>query len=455
MTVDLPPLIDDTCIVGAGPAGLAIARALSERGLPYTHLERHTEVGGLWDIDNPGSPMYESAHFISSKTLSAFSGYPMPEDYPDYPSHKQVKVYARNFADAYGLTERIEFGTEVTKVERVKDGTWIVTRAGGVRTRHSTLAVCSGSQWFDNSPEIPGTFSGEILHSLRYSSADYLRGKRVLVVGGGNSGADIACDAGRNAESASISLRRGYWFIPKHIFGQPVDVFAEGGPSMPMWLEQKVFGGILRLMNGNPERLGLEKPDHKLFETHPVSNTMLLYALQHGDVVARRGIRTTEGRTVTYTDGTSEEIDLIILATGYIHRIPIAQQYFGNEQHPDLYLSAFSREYSGLFGLFVETNSAAWPLFDTQAQMIASYLEDRIKIPARAERFSAKIRTDDPDLSGGVTFDASSRHHGYVDSVALKKYLRKVVSSMGWNAIGAPPPASTAKSNALLETAVR
>jgi cation diffusion facilitator CzcD-associated flavoprotein CzcO len=93
---------DDTCVIGAGPAGLAVARALAERDLPYTHIERHTGPGGLWDIDNPGSPMYESAHFISSRTLSGFGGYPMPNHFADYPPHRQILSYLTSFADAYG-----------------------------------------------------------------------------------------------------------------------------------------------------------------------------------------------------------------------------------------------------------------------------------------------------------------------------------------------------------------
>ena len=95
----------DTCIIGAGPAGLAAARALKERGLPYTHIERNSGVGGLWDIDAEGSPMYESAHFISSKTMSGLTGFPMPDDYPDYPSHKQILAYLRSFAEHYELTD--------------------------------------------------------------------------------------------------------------------------------------------------------------------------------------------------------------------------------------------------------------------------------------------------------------------------------------------------------------
>ncbi|MEH0524592.1 NAD(P)/FAD-dependent oxidoreductase [Streptomyces stelliscabiei] len=427
----------DTCVIGAGPAGLAVARALAERDLPYTHIERHTGPGGLWDIDNPGSPMYESAHFISSKTLSGFGGYPMPDHFADYPPHRQILSYLTSFAEAYGLADRIEFGTEVRGVEKNPDGTWTVTRADGRTGTHRQVVVCTGAQWHPNVPDLPGDFSGEIRHTVTYRSSAELRGKRVLVVGAGNSGLDIACDAARSADHAAISMRRGYWFIPKHLFGRPVDTIAAGGPHLPMWLQQKLFGGLLRLLNGDPRRLGLQQPDHKLFETHPALNSLLIHHLQHGDITARPGIARTEGRTVHFTDGSSDDFDLILLATGYVHTVPVAQKYFGDEQHPDLYLSSFSREHEGLFGVgFVETNSGAYQLFDSQAQLIASYIRDAGAGVPTAERFARRIRSDRPDLSGGLRFVDSPRHTGYVHSDAFVKYLGKVAEEMGWRTAG-------------------
>ncbi|MBP5873405.1 NAD(P)/FAD-dependent oxidoreductase [Streptomyces sp. LBUM 1477] len=437
-------------MIGAGPAGLAVARALAERDLPYTHIERHTGPGGLWDIDNPGSPMYESAHFISSRTLSGFGGYPMPDHFADYPPHRQILSYLTSFADAYGLRDRIEFGTEVRGVDKTADGRWTVTRTDGRTSTHRQVVVCTGAQWHPNVPEIPGRFSGEIRHTVTYRGSVELRGKRVLVVGAGNSGLDIACDAARSADHAAISMRRGYWFIPKHLFGRPVDTIAAGGPHLPMWLQQKLFGGLLRLLNGDPRRLGLQKPDHKLFETHPALNSQLIHHLQHGDITARPGIADTEGRTVRFTDGTSDEFDLILLATGYVHRVPVAQKYFGDEQHPDLYLSSFSREHEGLFGVgFVETNSGAYQLFDSQAQLIASFIRDtRAGLPT-AERFARRIRADRPDLSGGLRFVDSPRHTGYVHSEAFVKYLGKVAADMGWRTAGRPPRAASARQEAV------
>lgn len=444
-TAALPKNLHNTCVIGAGPAGLAVARALAQHGLPYTQIERHTATGGVWDIDAPGTPMYESAHFISSRTLSGFDGFPMPNTYADYPPHRDILAYLRAFADAYGLTERIEFGVTVKNITKLEDGSWLVERADGTATRHDNVVSCTGAQWFPNEPEIPGTFSGEVRHTLTYRSPHEFEGKRVLVVGAGNSGCDIACDAARSADRAVISMRRGYWFIPKHIFGQPVDVFAENGPHLPKRVEQAVFGTMLRLLMGKPERLGLQKPDHRLFETHPVLNSMLWHHLQHGDIEARPGIKTTAGKTVTFTDGRSEDFDLILLATGYRHLVPHGQEYFGDPQHPDLYLSSFSREHAGLFGVgYVETNSGAYQVFDLQAQLIANYLAARANGADSAARFAFLIRTERPDLSGGVKFDRSPRHRGYVDSHALTSHLRKLFTQMGWDPRATTPTGGSA-----------
>jgi cation diffusion facilitator CzcD-associated flavoprotein CzcO len=421
------------CVIGAGPAGLAMARALRARGLDYDQLERHTDVGGIWDIDAPGSPMYEAAHFISSKTLSGFDGFPMNDGFPDYPSHRQVLGYLRGFARHYGLRDRIEFGVPVDGVTRGDDGIWTVRRSGGRAARYRAVACCTGAQWTPSMPSVPGSFAGEVMHSSGYRDLDQVRGKRVLVVGGGNSGCDIVVDAGRVAAKAVISMRRGYWVIPKHIFGVPADVFAEGGPTLPAWVQQRVFGRMLRVLYGRPEKLGLQKPDHKLFETHPLLNSNLPLSIQHGDVTVRPGLKDASGSTVTFADGTRDDFDLIIAATGYRHSAPYAQAYFGAGPHPDLYLTSFSREHPGLFGVsFIETNSGAYRHFDGAAQMIASYLDDQDRRPEQARQFAAMIASDRPDLSGGIAFDGSARHVGYVDAHALARYRETVFRRMGW-----------------------
>lgn len=448
-----PSAVPDTCIIGAGPAGLAVARALAEKGLPYTHLERHTAVGGIWDIDNPGTPMYDSAHFISSRTLSGFGGFPMPEWYADYPPCEDILSYLRSFADAYGLTARIEFGQEVVAVEPHADGTWSVTRASGVRTEHRDVVVCSGAQWHPHQPELPGTFTGEVRHSITYRSAGELSGKRVLIVGAGNSGVDIACDAAVAARSAAISMRRGYWIIPKHLFGKPVDVIGESGPHLPARLESRIFGQLLRLVEGDLRAAGLQKPDHRLLESHPIVNSQMLHHLRHGDLVAKPDIVDTDGSTVRFADGSEADYDLIILATGYEQRIPFAPGLFGDGHHADLYLWAFSRQHPGLYAVgFIETNSGAYQMFDLQAQLIASYIDERDQDTASAGKFSLRIAHDRPDLTGGLRFVASPRHQGYVHAPAFRRYAVKVAKQLGWRTEGLPPGLAAKRAGAATPT---
>ena len=129
-------------VIGAGPSGLAAARALQENGLAYDVFERHRDVGGIWDMANPGTPMYDSAHFISSRTQSAFDDFPMPDDFADYPSRQRILEYIRAFADRYRLREHITFGAAVERVARA-DGVWEVTLRGGAPRRYDAVTWSS------------------------------------------------------------------------------------------------------------------------------------------------------------------------------------------------------------------------------------------------------------------------------------------------------------------------
>ena len=426
---------DSICIIGGGPGGLCMARALKRQGLDYEQFERHSDFGGVWDLENPGTPMYESAHFISSRDLSGFLDYPMPKHFPDYPSNRQILEYLRSFALAFGLYDRARFNTSVEHVDKDEEGRWIVTLSNGERRRYRALVCATGCNWDPNMPEIKGHFSGEIRHSVTYRHPEEFKGKRVMIIGAGNSGADIACDAAANADKAFISLRRGYHFIPKHIFGLPADEVSEKGPQLPMWLARPLFGGILRLVNGNLSRFGLPKPDHKLFESHPLLNSQLLHYLQHGDIQVRPDVSHYEGDQVVFKDGSRESLDLVLYATGYKWSCRYATDYFEwKGGRPQMYLSIFSRQHHNLFGIgYLETNSSAYKLFDNEAHLIACYLADQLKRPLMALEFEGLIQHDDPDLSGGIQFVKSQRHEVYLEVHALKKHMQRLRQRMDWS----------------------
>ena len=434
----MSPAADRVCIVGAGPAGLSLARALRRLQIPYDQYERHTDVGGIWDLDNPGTPMYESAHFISSRKVSGFFDHPMPDHYPDYPSHRQILDYTRDFAATYGLRDDIRFGTEVTHSEHDGDS-WTVTLADGTLQTYRALVCATGTTWSPRLPTVPGEFAGEVRHSATYRDPMEFRGRRVLVVGLGNSGADIVCDAALIADASFLSVRRGYHVIPKHLFGVPADEFAESGPSLPLRVERPVFAALLRVLQGDLTRYGLPKPDHKLFESHPLLNSQLLHHLQHGDVTVKADIAAFEGDRVRFTDGSTEVVDLVLFATGYDWAIPyVPEKYFTwRDGRPDLYLTAFNREHRNLFGIsYLEVNSSAYTLFDRVSNVVAQYLHDQVHAPDRAAAFDELMSAEQPDLSGGIRFIDSPRHTSYVDGRAFRKELDRVSERVGWEPLG-------------------
>ncbi|MBR8203408.1 flavin-containing monooxygenase [Burkholderia vietnamiensis] len=444
---------DTACVIGAGPGGLSAARALKVQGIDYDQFERHTDVGGIWDIANPGTPMYESAHFISSRDLSGFIGFPMPKHLPDYPSNRQIVAYLRDFADAFGLRERIHFNSTVSDIEKDAHDRWIVTFGDGSRKRYRWLVLATGTNWQPNLPTFHGHFDGEIRHSITFKRGSEFHGKRVLVVGAGNSGADISCEAAQHAEAAFISLRRGYYFIPKHVFGMPADVFGESGPHLPLWLTRPIFKVLLRLLVGDLSRWGLPKPDHRLFETHPILNSQLLHHLQHGNIAVKSDIARLDGRFVVFKDGSQEQIDVVLCATGFKWGAPCAAAYFEwKAGRPLLYLSMFSRTHRNLCAIgYLDQNSSAFKLFDTQALTLASYFRAQLDGSPSASQFDQYIRSDDPDLSGGIRFVQSDRHAVYLDARAFTTYLRRLRARLGWkdldDSIYDKPAVSRTRSN--------
>jgi hypothetical protein len=427
---------DYLCVVGAGPAGLSLARALKARGIPFHVFERHGDVGGIWDIEVPGSPMYESAHFISSKYQSSYADFPMPDHYPDYPSHRQILAYHRAFAREYDLYRHIEFNAPIRKIIQ-RDSRWLVELERGEQRLYGAVVCATGTTWSPNVPELPGraTFRGKVIHSIEYRDPSLFRAKRVLIVGAGNSGCDIACDAAVNATQAFLSVRRGYYFIPKHVFGAPADVFASGAHWIPGSVGRWLLEKILNLLVGDLTKLGLPKPDHRIFETHPIVNDQVLHCLRHGDLQARGDVARLDGDYVEFKDGSRETIDLVVLATGFKWDIPYMPEdcFEWKNGRPDLYLALFNRRRENLYAMgYMETDGGAYKLFDEMANLLTAYIEAKRADDPSARRFAGLIEKDRPVLNDGIRYLDTSRNAVYVNQSAYKKYREKVQRRMGW-----------------------
>lgn len=392
------------CIIGAGPSGITAAKNLLDAGFTdLTVFDRGSEVGGNWvfDADSGHSSVFETTHIISSKRHSQYEDFPMPASYPDYPGHRHLARYFQDYARHFGLYPHIRFRTLVERCRREEDGRWSVTvrRLGDggdgsqVEThRFDQLVVCNGHHWQPRWPGYPGTFTGEYLHSHDFKRAEPFRGKRVLVIGGGNSACDCAVETSRVSARTDLSWRRGYWIVPKFIFGIPGDVIHNWATRrlgfIPWRVRRPFLEILLRLYNGPNAAYGLPEPDHPFGATHPTVNSELLYFLRHGDIHPRPDVERFEGKRVHFTDGTVGEYDAVIACTGFVLSHPFLDPEVADFSAGPvrLYLKMIHPRYDNLHFIgLVQPLGCIWPLAELQSRILARRLLGTWSPPADLE----------------------------------------------------------------------
>ncbi len=413
-------------LIGAGPSGLAGARNLQKFGIPFTGYEAHSDVGGLWDIKNPNSTVYESAHLISSKKMTEFREFPMKESVAPFPSHEALLDYFQSFANHFGLREHYRFNTAVEKIEKADDGWQITDSAGGDET-YGGVIIANGILSHPNIPNFEGEFSGEIFHSAKYKSPAVFEGKRVLIVGAGNSGCDIAVDAVHRAKSVAISMRRGYHFVPKFIVGKPADTIG-GLIKLPARIKQAIDGTLLKLFTGNPQSFGFPKPDHKIYESHPIVNSLILHHAGHGDIAVKPDIERFDDKNVVFKNSETCEFDLVLLATGYkLHYPFIDKSHLSwNGATPQLYLNCFAPKHDDLFVLgMIEAAGIGWQGRYEQAEIVARFIRANERQSQAVENLKRVKSGDLPKLNGGFDYLEIDRMAYYVHKDSYLKTLRK------------------------------
>jgi dimethylaniline monooxygenase (N-oxide forming) len=436
--VPRPPRRPSVCVIGAGSSGLPAIKALAERGIPVRAFERSDRVGGNWAFRNPNglSAVYRSLHTNSSRVRSQYADHPMPADFPHFPHHSQMAAYFESYAARFALKERIRFDATVTDARRGPRG-WEVRLAEGETHGFDVLLVANGHHWKPRWPDppLPGTFDGDILHAHDYTDPDEpvaLRGRRVVVVGLGNSAVDIACElAGAGAAAGvTLSVRRGAWIMPKFIAGLPIDRLGVSHPRLP-WRLQSVLARIALAAAGRgaPWKLGLPRPDHPPLAAHPTLSADLPGHLRRGAIVAKPPIERFEGSMVRFADGSSTGADAVIFCTGYSVCFPFFAPDLVTVPDNDLPLwhrIARPGERDLFFVGLLQPLGAIMPLAEAQAKLIAAALDGEYLFPS-PEAMAAETRRQ--DAARAARFVASPRHAMEVDYDGYLHDLRRELAA--------------------------
>ncbi|HWD65331.1 MAG TPA: NAD(P)-binding domain-containing protein [Solirubrobacteraceae bacterium] len=414
---DLPSV----CIIGAGSSGIAALKTIHERGIPVECFEKSDRVGGNWVFGNRNgmSSAYRSLHINTSRARMEYSDFPMPNSYPDFPHHTQIATYFNAYVDHFGIRELIHFKTGVAHAGRGRDGVWEITLDSGETRHFDMLLVANGHHWDPRWPEppFPGEFAGEQMHAHFYVDNEPFRDRNILVLGIGNSAMDIAVESSFVARRTLLSSRRGAYIIPKYLFGRPLDQIGVNAltGAIPFAWRRGFLEAAFRFGVGRMEDYGLPRPDHRIGDAHPTISADFLNRVSHGEVTWKPNLRRLDGDRVTFEDGTSEPVDVIVWCTGYKVTFPFFDEEFISA--PDNDLPLFRRVFKpGIDNLafisLLQPLGATMPLAEAQGRWIAAYLRGAYHLPPRGQM---ELNIDRERAKMFKRYVASKRHTMQVD----------------------------------------
>jgi len=380
-------------VIGAGAGGLCAAKHLRAHGLDVTVFELGSRIGGLWVYNNDSglSPAYRSLHINSEARVSSYTDFPFPADGPLYPDHEEMERYFRAYADRFGITERIRFKSRVVAIEP-EDSGYRVRLENGAGETFDGVVVATGHQSNPRHPPEVGAFTGEYLHAHSYRVPEPYTGKRVLVIGPGNSGVDIAADLCTVTARTVLCARSPVLIMPRMMFGVPnsrILVKLEK-PFVPWAVRIWTRRMLTRVFHGTMEQWGFRTPHTR---THPISHPTLISHIAWKRIGVKPGIEAVAGQEVRFVDGTAETFDAIIAATGYVTEFP----YLSKEYSPvtgtrlSLHNRVVHPALPGVFfiGFFDVSGGSNIRMMDDQAEYIASIATGAVKLPSRQEMEAA------------------------------------------------------------------
>jgi cation diffusion facilitator CzcD-associated flavoprotein CzcO len=419
--IEPDPSLPRACVIGAGACGITVAKALYEARVPFDCFEMGPVLGGNWVFENPNgqSACYRNLEMNTSFPRFAYSDFPGPPGQDGYPMHWEVREYFEAYIDHFGIRDQITFETRVEHARRRDDGVWEVEisgagAAGGCETRtYDAVFVCNGHHWDKRWPDFPGHFDGLEMHAHDFRDTEPFAGKRVIVVGMGNSGMDVSADCAEVAEAVFLSARRGTHVLRKRLNGKPIDQTVP--PAwLPWFLKQKGME-LFRRRSGDLTKYGMQEPDFKVGHGHPTVSDRIWPALESGLVKMKPNIRELRGDRVLFEDGSEERADAIIYCTGYKVTFPFFDEDLiaaPNNELP-LFRRTFDPDVPGVYFIgFVQPFGAIMPIAELQGRWAAELLSGRYHLPPHEEMVVDMTAEREADAK---RFYKSPRHTFEVD----------------------------------------
>ena len=382
-------------IIGAGAGGLCAAKYLTAQGIEVTIFEAGSRLGGLWVYNNDSgmSPAYRSLHINSEAKVSSFIDFPFPNDAPLYPDHTEMSRYFERYAEHFDLTRRVRFKSRIVAVEPL-GGAFQITLENGANETFDGVVVASGHQSVPRHPPQIEGFTGDYTHAHAYRVPTPYADRRVLVIGPGNSGVDIAADVCSLTEHTVLSARSPVLIMPRMMFGVPNSrtLLKLERPFLPWKVRVWIRTTLTRIFHGRMEQWGFRTPKTR---THPISHPTLISQIAWGRITVKPGIAGIDGKTIRFTDGSAETFDAVIAATGYNTAIPFLADDISPVESETTHVALYNRvahpKVDGLYfiGYFDATGGSNIRMMDDQAEYIAAFVTGAVKRPPESEMLAA------------------------------------------------------------------
>ena len=387
------------CVIGAGGAGLAAARALKARDLPFVVYEAGSGIGGNWRYENDSGlcSAYASLTTNVSRQRTSYRCFPLRRG-PLYLHHTQMLAYLEAFTDRFGLREHIRHRSPIVSVRPLDDGGWEVKAEGGALERYRAVLVATGYNSVPRYPDLPGRFDGLQIHSHDYRTPEPFAGRETVVIGLGCSATELACEIRHTAASTTIAARSGNWVMPRRVGPMPVDwLDSRGGSRVPFSLRRRMVERLARLVGADLATAGLPQPSGRLLDKPWAVSDELVSAWRAGEISVTGPVTELVGDRVRLADGRELRADAILYGTGYRADYPFlaTEVQPPTLEHPGLYRGIVHPAAPGLFFIgLAMAHGALIPIFEAQANWVAEVLSDRLVLPS-AEVMEASIARDD------------------------------------------------------------